>query len=207
VLIFGLWAAGCDGGGDACEPGRQLACGCAGGVEGYQLCLADGSGWGECQCCAPDCSGRACGPDPICGEDCGSCQAPETCSGAGQCFLECTEPNSMCWQLSVPATFSATPVNLYVSGFSSYPPSGAPTGVFDGVANPAIGAGQPFVFRATGYDQAGFSGDLYLSVTLLVQGGGTITPVAGVDWLGGLDTPIHFDGQAKNVPPLELELY
>lgn len=35
--------------------------------------------------CSPDCSGRVCGPDPVCGESCGSCGEHENCNAGGQC--------------------------------------------------------------------------------------------------------------------------
>jgi len=78
-----------------CEPGRQLECDCPGGVKGVQICLNDGSGWGECDCpCEKDCTGRDCGPDPVCGESCGNCDSNQTCSAAGKCeceFASCGE--------------------------------------------------------------------------------------------------------------------
>ncbi len=45
-------------------------------------CVAD--------CCIPDCSGRQCGPDPVCGTNCGSCDdgnicTDDSCSPSGQC--------------------------------------------------------------------------------------------------------------------------
>jgi len=41
---------------------------------------------GQCQGCTPDCSGRVCGPDPVCALSCGICDAGETCDSAGQCI-------------------------------------------------------------------------------------------------------------------------
>ena len=39
-----------------------------------------------CACsCVPDCAGRACGPDPVCGQDCGGCRAGLACDAAGAC--------------------------------------------------------------------------------------------------------------------------
>jgi hypothetical protein len=35
--------------------------------------------------CTPDCAGRECGPDPACGQSCGTCGGGETCSSAGRC--------------------------------------------------------------------------------------------------------------------------
>jgi formylglycine-generating enzyme len=40
---------------------------------------------GKCQGCEPDCSGRACGPDPVCGTSCGGCTGTDKCNAAGQC--------------------------------------------------------------------------------------------------------------------------
>jgi hypothetical protein len=36
------------------------------------------------ECCAPNCTGKQCGPDG-CGGSCGTCSAPNTCDAAGQC--------------------------------------------------------------------------------------------------------------------------
>ncbi|MBN2497998.1 MAG: hypothetical protein JXR96_25625 [Deltaproteobacteria bacterium] len=76
---------------NVCEPGEQAACACQGGGQGVQICLADGSGWGECDCaCVPDCTGKDCGDDG-CSGSCGSCGAGEVCSdGRCECaFEEC----------------------------------------------------------------------------------------------------------------------
>lgn len=35
--------------------------------------------------CVPDCSGRDCGLDPVCGEPCGTCAPAEVCTPAGVC--------------------------------------------------------------------------------------------------------------------------
>jgi len=35
--------------------------------------------------CVPDCSGRECGPDPVCGASCGNCPAGHECTAGGQC--------------------------------------------------------------------------------------------------------------------------
>ena len=42
--------------------------------------------------CVPDCSGRTCGPDPVCGELCGSCDDPDfpACND-GVCEFTCDE--------------------------------------------------------------------------------------------------------------------
>ena len=76
-----------------CEPGMQLECDCLGEEKGVQVCLDDGSGWGECDCpCERDCTDRNCGLDPVCGELCGTCDRYETCNTEGRCeclYIEC----------------------------------------------------------------------------------------------------------------------
>ncbi|MBI5508687.1 MAG: hypothetical protein HY903_08030 [Deltaproteobacteria bacterium] len=44
---------------------------------------------GFCNQCLPDCSGVACGPDPVCGTSCGSCAAGSTCDGGNCCTPSC----------------------------------------------------------------------------------------------------------------------
>jgi hypothetical protein len=131
-----------------------------------------------------------------CGED-----------GNGQPAFECTEAHSLCWEISVPQTFTATPVNLYVTGYNSFPPAGMPNAMFNALPAPPIGPGRPLQWKATGIDQFGFTGTKYLAIALLVEGGGAMSPVEGIDWVGTRPEPVEFDGQPKTLPPIELELY
>jgi hypothetical protein len=41
--------------------------------------------------CTPNCAGRVCGLDPVCGQSCGNCPTG-TCNSTGQCVVSCT-PN------------------------------------------------------------------------------------------------------------------
>jgi hypothetical protein len=75
ILFFfaGLGIAACSTDNKACEPGKQEPCACGAGQEGFQVCEADGSAWGTCECaCVPDCTGLDCGDDG-CGGSCGDC--------------------------------------------------------------------------------------------------------------------------------------
>lgn len=74
-------------GGTYCDAGDCLVCDndahcgaqCQDCTSGGGTCLAQ-------QCCYPDCTGRACGPDG-CGGDCGGCQSGESCNQqTGQCI-------------------------------------------------------------------------------------------------------------------------
>jgi len=38
--------------------------------------------------CVPDCSGRQCGADPVCGQSCGDCPADHACNSSGQCVCQ-----------------------------------------------------------------------------------------------------------------------
>ena len=98
----------------ACD--RPASCGngaldpleaCDGEALNGRTCQREGFGAGTLRCqdnclgldtsgcsgtCTPDCSGRVCGPDPICGKACGSCTgAREACDPEGRCALTCDQ--------------------------------------------------------------------------------------------------------------------
>ncbi len=83
----------------SCTPGAEDSCPCPDGGEGVQVCAADGSALGPCQCddtaddTADDTEGDVCGDElcgptedcRVCDRDCGSCEACTTapaCEGA-----------------------------------------------------------------------------------------------------------------------------
>ncbi len=56
LLAASVWSpAGCAR--KPCIAGLQIECACPGAAKGAQACLADGSGFGECQCGGPAGSG------------------------------------------------------------------------------------------------------------------------------------------------------
>lgn len=66
-------------------------------ADGYETgttsCTANPGGETWCsvglhRSCVPDCAGRACGPDPVCGTSCGGCPAGHTCTADGQCACQ-----------------------------------------------------------------------------------------------------------------------
>ncbi|MBW1809632.1 MAG: hypothetical protein JRJ87_15665 [Deltaproteobacteria bacterium] len=70
--------------------------------------------------CVPDCAGRACGSDPLCGVSCGSCPAGQTCDAQGKCVcvpncsgLECG-PDPVCGTScgSCPADHECNPAGV-----------------------------------------------------------------------------------------------
>jgi formylglycine-generating enzyme required for sulfatase activity len=40
-------------------------------------------------CCQANCTGRVCGPDPVCGTSCGICSSTDECNAQGQCVAVC----------------------------------------------------------------------------------------------------------------------
>lgn len=67
-----------------------LVAGCAVGEPSSEDGAAEAWAAVEAGTCTPDCSGRTCGLDPICGVSCGTCSSNETCdTDVGQCEPLC----------------------------------------------------------------------------------------------------------------------
>jgi len=59
---------------------------CATAVLRPPLCGHPGAVCGdECPLCTPNCDGKECGTDPVCGQSCGECAGGMFCDGGGQC--------------------------------------------------------------------------------------------------------------------------
>lgn len=56
--------------------------------EDFDLACTDTIGQ-VCEGCTANCTNLECGPDPVCGESCGSCPAGESCTSSGQCLSSC----------------------------------------------------------------------------------------------------------------------
>jgi len=116
--------------------------------------------------------------------------------------------------VTVPSEFAATPVNLVPVFYTSFPPppTEMPVGIGDQVADPAIDADTPYELSTQAYEfmtttQLG-DGTYYMAVVLFVEGGGTMTPVAGVDWTGASSTAITLPATGTvDVGDIELDVY
>jgi len=76
--------------GNFCQEGKTYWTDSCGNLEDVMEncdcgCNSDHSG-----CKVKDCTGRECGPDPVCGESCGTCTGSDTCDANGQCVSSCT---------------------------------------------------------------------------------------------------------------------
>lgn len=121
---------------------------------------------------------------------------PPTCST--------TSPDSLCVVLSVPAGFTGSPVKLMALGFESLPPAGMPSAFFADVPEPDIGLDQPFKLEI---EDISFTGTTHFYLALYMPGGGTMSPVEGVDYVGAAPEALTFDGTPLNLDPIELFLY
>lgn len=112
-----------DGGGSATDAGPAR--------DGGGLPLDAGEG------CAPECGGRVCGPDPVCGVSCGGC-AEGVCTPDGRCEGEASPSGPTVLSLEVtPAIASASDLYAYFSATVD-DPDGV-TDIFAGSAHDAEG--------------------------------------------------------------------
>ena len=119
--------------------------------------------------------------------------------------LSCTADDSLCAVLQLPESFDAKPAMLYVVGFADWPPTGMP---------------DAFLHTSTGdltfdeCEQLELSltnlttrGELFVAFELLVEGGGTMSPVPGVDYVYVTPEALLFDGSPINLGVVKLEVY
>ncbi len=119
--------------------------------------------------------------------------------------LTCTEAKSLCARLTVPQTFSGTPTNLMAFFFTTPTPAGMPAAILAQVPTPDIGPKKPLDLKAENITAA--NGTYYFYVALYMPGGGTTSPVAGVDYAGRVTEPIQWDGSAVNLGEVPLAIY
>ncbi len=55
--------------------------------------------------CVSNCGGRQCGPDPVCGESCGTCDSDEVCSHEGNCVSKPDSTTGIEWVRIVGGSF------------------------------------------------------------------------------------------------------
>jgi hypothetical protein len=118
--------------------------------------------------------------------------------------LSCTEPKSLCANLFVPQGFSGTPTTLMALFFKSLPPAGAPDAFLATQQSPVIGPAHPYELEA---QNVSATGTFYFYAVLYMEGGGTMEPVPGVDYVGTAPDPVVSDGTPLNLGDIQLQLY
>ncbi len=113
-------------------------------------------------------------------------------------------PDSLCVVVSVPEGFSGSPVKLMALGFDSLPPAGMPSAFLADIPEPDIGEGQPYKLTI---EDISFTGTTHLYLALYMPGGGTMSPVEGIDYVGSAPEAITFDGTPINLDPIALSVY
>ena len=125
-------------------------------------------------------------------------------NGNGNPDFECTEQNSICARLVVPDTYTGNALNLMGLLYTSIPPAGPPGAILSQVGEPTIGINRHYDFEITGITQ---TGDYHFVVNLLMPGGGTMSPIAGIDYVYWTGAPLNFDGAPMTLGEVDLWLY
>ncbi len=151
VCAFAAFVAACssdDDGLSTCVPGQQIACACAGGAQGAQQCLANGT-YGPCSAC-PD-GGGACSVGCTTGTSCLAGTAATACGANGSACEGCAA-GSVCVAVAGGGTCQAVAVDggfdggsdagggcvpADLTGFTP-PPYVPPTGYRQGVCTPEL---------------------------------------------------------------------
>jgi hypothetical protein len=116
------------------------------------------------------------------------------CGGTGSTGTTCEVQKGFCAALTVPQSYSATPVKVIVGLYKSLPatgPSGPPDAVAMQAMNPAISAAMPMEVKPADLT---VSGDYYVYAALYNQGGGMFVPVKGIDYTAQTASPVTIGG-------------
>jgi hypothetical protein len=105
--------------------------------------------------------------------------------------------------LDVPPSYHGAPRELDVVVVPQLPVAGPPAGILYQAKNPTIAAGQALTIHG---DASGISGSNYVVVVLYMQGGGTFSPMPGVDYEAQSSMPAAFDGKPVDLGTMHLEL-
>lgn len=103
----------------------------------------------------------------------------------------------------VPASYTGKAKTFYVVLSPSVPLAGPPTAVLYQAMSPTFTAGQ--IIDVTG-DPGVAKGDFYVTAVLLQEGGGSLSPKAGVDYTVSSATKFTFAGKSLDLGTLNLAL-
>jgi hypothetical protein len=114
---------------------------------------------------------------------------------------ECTEANSLCTLIRLPADFNETPDHLAAAFIEKVPPTGVPAAMAALIEDPAIGVDKPFTLTVDKCLEK--PEEYYLYVILYVKGGGMWEPTPGKDYVGHSEKK-KFGADPVNLPEITL---
>jgi hypothetical protein len=103
----------------------------------------------------------------------------------------------------VPASYTGKAKSFYVVLSPSVPLAGPPSAVLYQAMSPTFTAGQPIDVSG---DPGVAKGDFYVTVVLLQEGGGSLSPKAGIDYTVSSATKFTFAGKSLDLGTLTLAL-
>lgn len=106
-------------------------------------------------------------------------------------------------KIKVPSTYTGTARQIVLVVEDSLPPMGPPAGILLQQNTPAVTAGGTLSLEG---DPSGLNGDYYVLAVLYMQGGGMLSPKAGVDYVAQSAAKVHFDGKSIDLGELDLAL-
>ncbi|MBN2718212.1 MAG: hypothetical protein JXX14_20375 [Deltaproteobacteria bacterium] len=99
-----------------------------------------------------------------------------------------TTADTLQMSLIIPDTFDCVALSIAVNFFDNEALAGMPTAFGARMDKPEILSDESFFVTS---EQAGLQGDYYIAVVVYCEGGGNgLNPVAGVDWVGKIMTPV-----------------
>lgn len=114
----------------------------------------------------------------------------------------CDQEYSVCGFVRVPFDFEGQPRSIAVGLYRDPTPAGSPDVVLTQIDAPSISPGELYPVRVYPFLD---TGDFHIWVFIYVEGGGTNRPINGVDYMGRVEMPMSFDGQAIEFDAVDIE--
>ena len=130
------------------------------------------------------------------------CGAETITEEEARAAANCTEDNTLCVNLKVPADYAGVPSRLATAFYDSTETNRPPDATMPEIDGPTIIAGEEYDVSHT---QMEVDGEYFLMFVLYDEEGGNWVPEAGIDYTAMTDEPVVFDGNPVNLGELVLE--
>ena len=114
----------------------------------------------------------------------------------------CNQEYSVCGYVRVPFDFDGQPRSMAVGLYRDPTPAGSPDVVLAQIDAPSMAPGELYPVRVYPFLD---TGEFHIWVFIYVEGGGTNRPINGVDYMGRVELPLNFDGQALEFEAVDIE--